>query len=150
MQDEHYDIRYQNMMHISVSVQFESPCVILLGYWLKEQNIKGQLVDIAKSIPLSDLCESLQDDHLGLQLIEHGDLMSRFEQFVSSSELGKFILSVIDYRPQSPYLASRFLRDRMALDLGRALKATDWFLLNKPEFVRQRKSIKTIKKVMEQ
>ena len=128
--------------YITVSIDDRSLLVSLIGFWYKENSVFDRLEDIAKTVNTTEFAESFHDLCIGRILMKHGNLEEEFVEFTKSHNFGNFGWNIL---PHSKLVNAS---ERIALDLARKFKETNWWAQNKAALIREKKKLKAVREVM--
>lgn len=129
---------------LKVAVYKESLVVALVGFWYKEKDVLNRVADICKDIPLTVLASDWHDETLGNVIVENGNLEQEFLDFTQSFKYGEFCHNVVGEQ-----ILGLYGRSRIALDLGRHVKTTNWWMDNLREMKSIKSKLKTIRDIQD-
>ena len=130
--------------YIKVTVSKESLVVTLVGFWYKEKNVLERVGEICKAIPITLLSADWHDETLGAIIMDNGELEQEFVDFTLESEFGKFCHNIV-----GSHIFDLYGRTRIALDLGRHVKTTNWWADNLKEMKSIKAKLKTIRDIQD-
>jgi len=133
-----------NRNFITIKIDLETLVVTMVGYWYKESGILDNLDLICRKIPLGLLAGSFHDEHLGIILLEYGNLEAEFTEFTKSHGFGEFCYNVVGVGDFELYS-----KPRIARDLGRRLKTCTWWTENLKEIKSIKAKLKTISSIQD-